>query len=182
LAKEKVKGDKPETTTTSNKTEVNIMNNEAKNIRQKDENDAVSKAVVIALATILVVTLCAAMVVLLSNMPGPQSISPEEKDHIGAMFRWTGALIAVFVALFGILIGGVFVFMALRIDRGAKLEARNQAREILDKYRTNLEMIDNKYDKKLRDIGDDIEKAFHYDRAFSILAWQRLDEREKQFF
>jgi len=188
LAKEKVKGDKPETTTTSNKTEVNTMNDKAKNIRRTGETDAVSKAVVIALATILVVTLCAAMVVLLSDIPRLQHDLQE--GSMGTMVRWIGTMLAVFIALFAALISGVFVFMTFRIDRGAKLEARNQAQEILEQYREKIDKENQKINRKLEEeyryqvgkIQALVDKGSSYNNAISIIARQHLEEKESKFF
>ena len=52
-------------------------------------------------------------------------------------------LVAVIVAIFGVLITGVFVFMTFRIDRGAKLEAQTtakfEAEQVLKDVKENAE-------------------------------------------
>ena len=44
--------------------------------------------------------------------------------------EWYTAFFTVFIGLFGVLITGIFVFMAFRIDRGAKSEAQQVAEEV----------------------------------------------------
>ena len=44
--------------------------------------------------------------------------------------EWDGSLTAVLITVVGVLITGIFVFMAFRIDRGARAEARQVAEEV----------------------------------------------------
>ena len=44
--------------------------------------------------------------------------------------RWDTAFFTVFIGLFGVLITGLFVFMAFRIDRGARWEAQQVAEKV----------------------------------------------------
>ena len=53
-------------------------------------------------------------------------------DSLSNLMTFWGAVLAGFLALFGILISGLYIFTALRIDRGAKSEARNEAREVAE--------------------------------------------------
>ena len=47
--------------------------------------------------------------------------------------RWEMAFFTVLIGLFGVLITGLFVFMAFRIDRGAKSEAQRVAEKVAEK-------------------------------------------------
>ena len=47
--------------------------------------------------------------------------------------RWDTAFFTVFIGLFGVLITGLFVFMAFRIDRGARWEAQQVAQQVAER-------------------------------------------------
>jgi len=51
-------------------------------------------------------------------------------DSLSDLMTFWGAVLAGFFVLFGMLISGLYIFTALRIDRGAKSEARNAARKV----------------------------------------------------
>lgn len=53
----------------------------------------------------------------------------DAKDAKAYNGEWVMAFFTVLMGLFGVLITGLFVFMAFRIDRGAKLEAQRAAME-----------------------------------------------------
>ena len=87
---------------------------------QKDDMPLVDRPgfqkLVAALLVLITVTICSAMFVLVV-----------EAVDDGTAGAWHTAFFTVLIGLFGVLITGLFVFMAFRIDRGAKWEAQQVA-------------------------------------------------------
>ena len=88
---------------------------------QKDDMPLVDRPgfqkLVAALLVLITVTICSAMFVLVAAAA----------DGGGRSGAWHTAFFTVLIGLFGVLITGLFVFMAFRIDRGAKWEAQQVA-------------------------------------------------------
>ena len=77
------------------------------------------KKLVATLLTLITLVSCGALAVLtLAGARGSDSAA------------WQGSLVAVLMAIVAVLITGIFVFMAFRIDRGARWEARQVAEEV----------------------------------------------------
>ena len=55
-----------------------------------------------------------------------------ELDSLSSLLTFWGAVFAGFLALFGLLISGVFVITAFKVERQAKLEARDVARKTVE--------------------------------------------------
>lgn len=93
---------------------------------QKDDMPLVDRPgfqkLVAALLVLITVTICSAMFVLVVEAVNGGSSG----DSDGA---WHTAFFTVLIGLFGVLITGLFVFMAFRIDRGAKWEAQQVAKK-----------------------------------------------------
>lgn len=74
------------------------------------------------------------------------------------------ALLGSFVAMFGILITGIFVFMAIRIDRGAKEEARHVAnasvKRVENEAKIGVEEARNAAEKEVHDLSEKMNKVF----------------------
>ena len=95
---------------------------------QKDDMPLVDRPgfqkLVAALLVLITVTICSAMFVLVVMGAVDGGGSCDSCDSDGA---WHTAFFTVLIGLFGVLITGLFVFMAFRIDRGAKWEAQQVA-------------------------------------------------------
>jgi len=93
---------------------------------------------------------------------------------------WLGAIFAILIAMFGVFITGIFVYMTIRIEEHAKNTASHKAREIEEviqkakkdareganeimKYKKELEEKDRK-DQLNRKKIDDMEKQLKKDR------------------
>lgn len=89
---------------------------------QKDDMPLVDRPgfqkLVAALLVLITVTICSAMFVLVAKAVDD-----------GTAGAWHTAFFTVLIGLFGVLITGLFVFMAFRIDRGAKWEAQQVAKK-----------------------------------------------------
>ena len=75
-----------------------------------------------------------------------------------------GGFVAVVAAIFGILITGVFVFMTFRIDRGAIVESRSEARSVAKEY---MEEIEAKAKRAVRDARKTLKRAKETQEAMS---------------
>lgn len=82
-------------------------------------------------------------------------------------------LLGAVVAMFGILMAGIFVFMAIRIDRGARVEARDEARLALKETK---KQVDEEV-KRVKEAGD--AQARVLERLFAEQAKQ-VDEKAKK--
>lgn len=79
--------------------------------------------VVAAMLGLITAAISSAMFVLVFSLGGDGG----NVDGAGGGDRWHTAFFTVFIGLFGVLITGLFVFMAFRIDRGARWEAQQVA-------------------------------------------------------
>lgn len=85
--------------------------------------------VVAAMLGLITVAISSAMFVLVLSLGGDGGDGGDGGNVGGAGGgdRWHTAFFTVFIGLFGVLITGLFVFMAFRIDRGARWEAQQVA-------------------------------------------------------
>ena len=104
------------------------------------------------LATVLIslttLVLCVVLILAALDIVNPDLFGASSKGEISnghaesAMSYRESAismLMAVLIALFGVMITGIFVFMTFRIDRGARNEALAIAQKNLKKMRSNVQ-------------------------------------------
>ena len=102
---------------------------------QKDDMPLVDRPgfqkLVAALLVLITVTICSAMFVLVMEaVNGVEAVKAVDGGSSGdSDGAWHTAFFTVLIGLFGVLITGLFVFMAFRIDRGAKWEAQQVAKK-----------------------------------------------------
>ena len=93
--------------------------------------------------------------------------------------RWDTAFFTVFIGLFGVLITGLFVFMAFRIDRGARWEAQRVAEKVAEKVaeraaeeaeRTVRERAEKVARKVAEKVAEKVAKKVAADRAEIVAA------------
>ncbi len=83
---------------------------------------------------------------------------------VGGLTVW-GPMFAVLIGITAMTITGIFVFMSFRIDRGARLEARNEAQEeirklsgTISKTIKEIEECADKTKARIEEAGDEVEQ------------------------
>lgn len=89
--------------------------------------------------------------------------------------RWDTAFFTVFIGLFGVLITGLFVFMAFRIDRGARWEAQRVAEKVAEKVAERAaeeaeRTVRERAEKVARKVAEKVAKKVAADRAEIVAA------------
>ena len=102
---------------------------------------------VMRLISSITVVICIVLIAHTSLPFLPNKMAPE----IIKVTSWAISFTTMMVALFGILITGIFVFMAMKIDRGAELEARAAALKAAADIRKELKEDLKKYHDDLKE-------------------------------
>lgn len=107
------------------------------------------KKLVATLLVLITLVLSGAMIVLLFKA-----------SNGGDGGEWNTAFFTVLIGLFGVLITGLFVFMAFRIDRGARWEARRVAEEVSEKLTRGIqERAVLAADKEAREVAREVARS-----------------------
>lgn len=99
-----------------------------------------------------------AVIVLLVGLPTASLLVTErmfpvsDGGSLRGMVSFWGAMFAAFISLVVLFIGAVFAFTALKVESGARFEARKGVDEELEKSKKKIEELENKIKNKADDI------------------------------
>ena len=114
--------------------------------------------------TLMAWTVCVALLTLVALPLGALWISSNsfccfDNDSLQNQLTFWAAMLGGFIALFGIVISGLFVVFAFRIDYGAKLEAsRHAVQAAIEFIEYDPEKLLEKFTKKTKDFLSSVRK------------------------